>query len=33
LKRGLDGPGEENIKQVKIIQARYEPIDEKKIQN
>jgi hypothetical protein len=31
LKRGLEGAGEEDIKHVKIVQARYDPIDDKKI--
>ena len=30
LKRGLEGTGEEDIRQVKIVQARYEPIAEEK---
>lgn len=33
LKRGLEGAGEEDIKHVKIVQARYDPIDDKKISN
>lgn len=31
LKKGLEGVGEADIKQVKIVQARYEPIDDKKL--
>lgn len=32
LKRGLEGSGEEDIKQVKIVQARYEPMEERKLE-
>lgn len=32
LKRGLEGTGEEDIKQVKIVQARYEPVEERKLE-
>lgn len=32
LKRGLQGVGEEDIKQVKVVQARYEPIEEKRLE-
>lgn len=32
LKRGLEGSGEEDIKQVKIVAAKYEPIEEKKLE-
>jgi hypothetical protein len=31
LKRGLEGTGEEDIRQVKIVQARYEPTEEKRL--
>ena len=31
LKRGLEGAGEEDIRQVKIVQARYEPIEDKRL--
>lgn len=30
LKRGLEGDGEVDIKQVKVVQAKYYPIEEKK---
>ena len=31
LKKGLEGAGEADIKQVKIVQAKYEPIDDKRL--
>ena len=27
LKRGLEGTGDEDIKQVKIVKAKYEPVE------
>ena len=32
IKRGLDGAGEEDIKQVRIVQAKYEPVDRKELE-
>ena len=29
LKRGLEGTGDVDIKQVKIVQAKYEPVESK----
>ena len=33
LKRGLEGSGEQDIKQVKIVAAKYEPTEERKLEN